>query len=576
MTNDSPTPPASASNPDPVDAQSPVPDSVAATGSEGSDTSAATLPRRDFLRVAGAGAGMLLVGGSNVVGAGERVPGIRSFPAIRPAGASPDIVVIGAGAWGSFTALNLRKMGATVTLIDAYGPGNARSTSGDETRGVRSSYGDKTGQLGELWTLWAREAIKRWVAFDDEWGREFRLNLFHTTGDLIMRTEWDNFQLRTKVWWDKNKIPYEILNPADVKKSFPVLSIDDITAVLYEPDAGVVRARRAAQTAAAVFEILGGKIVVGRGTPSKISNGKLEEMSLDTGQTLRADKFVFAVGPWLGKTFPDILAKKTRAPIGYVVYFATPVNDHRFTFPNLPSYNFPGVTGWPALPVDNRGFRVRGSERLPTPPGEVASADGGRGGEGVGSATPAGARGNTPTRPAGGDSTRAAGRGGAGGGRGGRGGGGGRQDTDLPPQHLDPDTSDRWADATRIEGSRRFVSRRFPALKDAPVAQTHSCHYESTSSGNFIIDIHPQMSNAWIVAGGNAEGFKFSPVIGEYAAQRIMGIEGNAEIAKGFRIPEKEYEPPTPATPADSTKRPTPADSTKRPPADSTKKPPSL
>jgi len=118
----------------------------------------------------------------------------------------------------------------------------------------------------------------------------------------------------------------------------------------------------------------------------------------------------------------------------------------------------------------------------------------------------------------------------------------------VPPQQQDPDTSDRWADATRVDGSRRFIAHRFPGLKDAPVAQTHACHYESTSSGNFIIDIHPQMSNTWIVAGGNAEGFKFSPVIGEYAAKRVMGIEGDPAIAKGFRIPEKDYEVP-PVTP---------------------------
>jgi len=42
--------------------------------------------------------------------------------------------------------------------------------------------------------------------------------------------------------------------------------------------------------------------------------------------TLRADKFVFAVGPWLGKTFPDILAKKTRVPIGSTW--------HRWTLPS--------------------------------------------------------------------------------------------------------------------------------------------------------------------------------------------------------------------------------------------------
>src|SRR5205823_11566890 len=109
-----------------------------------------------------------------------------------------DVIVVGAGAFGGWTAYYLMRFGASVKLVDAYGPGNSRSTSGDETRGGRSSYGDKTGGLGELWMLWAREAMKRWITFDDEWGRELRLNLFHTTGDLIMRTEWDNFQLRTK------------------------------------------------------------------------------------------------------------------------------------------------------------------------------------------------------------------------------------------------------------------------------------------------------------------------------------------------------------------------------------------
>ncbi len=378
--------------------------------------------------MAGAGAGVLLVGGTSAAAAATSKPlaGFGAGTAVWPAGASPDIVVVGAGGWGSFTAMNLQRMGAKVTLVDAYGPGNARSTSGDETRGVRSSYGDRTGIQGEQWMLWARDAMKRWTAFDDEWGKEFRLNLFHVTGDLILRTEWDNFQLRCKVLWDKNKIPYQVLNPDDVRKAFPVISMDDITAVLYEPDAGVVRARRAAQAAAAVFEKFGGKIVIGRATPSKISNGKLDSVALDTGSSLRADTFVWAVGPWMGKTFPELLAKKTRVPIGYVCYFATPVNDQRFTFPNMPSYNFPGVTGWPALPVDNRGFRVRGAERAPTPPGEpvagaAGAAVGGAAGASVGGASVGGA-----ASGAGANGAAGGGRGGGRGGRGGGGGGGGR------------------------------------------------------------------------------------------------------------------------------------------------------
>jgi glycine/D-amino acid oxidase-like deaminating enzyme len=492
------------------------------------DVDAPGLPRRDFLKVAGAGAGAMIVGGSTLVQP-RGLPGFASLesPAVHTA-ATSDIVVVGAGGWGSFTALNLRKQGFNVTMVDAYGPGNARSTSGDETRGVRSSYGDRTGEQGEVWTLWAREAMKKWVAFDDEWGKHLRLNVYHTTGDLIMRTEWDNFQLRTKVWWDKNKIPYNILTRDDVKKAFPVMNVDDITAILYEPDAGVVRARRATQAAAAAFEVLGGKIVIGRASPGQVVGGQLKELKLDTGATLRADTFVYCVGPWLGKTFPEIFAKKTRVPIGYVVYFATPVGDHRFTYPNLPSYNFPGVTGWAALPVDNRGFRVRGSERAPTPPPTAADS------------AAATARGVPPTFGMANDTTANRGGGGRGGGR------GGQQQPEVPATQQDPDTSDRWADMSRIDGSRRFVAHRFPILATAPVAQTHACHYESTSSNNFIIDKHPGMSNVWIAAGGNAEGFKQCPVIGEYVTQRVMGIEGDPNVAKSFRIPEKDYDPPAP------------------------------
>jgi glycine/D-amino acid oxidase-like deaminating enzyme len=207
--------------------------------------------------------------------------------------------------------------------------------------------------------------------------------------------------------------------------------------------------------------------------------------------------------------FPDVLANRTRTPLGYVCYFGTPLNDERFTFPNLPSWNFPGVTGWPALPVDNRGFRVRGSARPKTVPG----------------APPA------PPRPR----------------------------VETPPPQLDPDLSDRWADASKLEGPRRLLEQRFPLLKNAPIVQTHSCHYELTASQDFIVDRHPRMANVWLAGGGNAEGFKFGPVVGEYIAQRVLGDEGDPAIAKRFKIPAKEYDPtpPTPPvanTPAKATK----------------------
>ena len=105
---------------------------------------------------------------------------------------------------------------------------------GDETRGVRSSYGDK-GIWAELWMNWANQAIDRWIRFDAEWGREMKVRLFFNTGDMIFRAEPDPFTNRTQELWKKLRIPFEILKAEDVAREYPVLALKDITVVLHEP-----------------------------------------------------------------------------------------------------------------------------------------------------------------------------------------------------------------------------------------------------------------------------------------------------------------------------------------------------
>ena len=124
------------------------------------------LDRRDFLKIAGVGAGALLTGCATA-------PGF-----LRSGRSSSNVVVIGAGAFGGWTALHLQRMGARVTLVDMLGPGNSRSTSGDETRGVRSSYGDRPH--GELWMQWARLAMTRWK----EWDAQYAKPLWNSWGQF--------------------------------------------------------------------------------------------------------------------------------------------------------------------------------------------------------------------------------------------------------------------------------------------------------------------------------------------------------------------------------------------------------
>ena len=163
--------------------------------------------------------------------------------------------------------------------------------------------------------------------------------------------------------------------------------------------------------------------------------------------------------------------------MGHVFYFGTPPGDNRFNYPNLPSYNFRGVTGWPALPGDHRGFRVRASGRAPE----------------------------------------------------------------------DPDLSSRWVAPEHHERPREILRTRFPALADAPVMETRACHYESSITRNFIIDRHPDLDNVWIAGGGSAEAFKQGPVLGEYIAKRVMGMDDQPELAGGFRLSDEQFDPPDPS-----------------------------
>ena len=89
-------------------------------------------------------------------------------------------------------------------------------------------------------------------------------------------------------------------------------------------------------------------------------------------------------------------------------------------------------------------------------------------------------------------------------------------------EQVDPDTQSRMVSAGMTEKVRTYVARRFPALREAPIVETRVCQYENTSSGDFLIDRHPEMENVWFVGGGSGHGFKHGPAVGEYLAGQLL------------------------------------------------------
>jgi glycine/D-amino acid oxidase-like deaminating enzyme len=87
------------------------------------------------------------------------------------------IIVVGAGAFGGWCALSLLRKKFDVTLVDAWGPGNSRSSSGDETRVIRSTYGNN-----EVYFDLNVRSLSLWKEFERQIGKK----LFFNSGVLWM------------------------------------------------------------------------------------------------------------------------------------------------------------------------------------------------------------------------------------------------------------------------------------------------------------------------------------------------------------------------------------------------------
>src|SRR5438067_1556577 len=75
------------------------------------------------------------------------------------------VIVVGAGAFGGWTALELLRKGAKVVLVEAWGPGNSRASSGGETRIIRATYGPS-----RIYTQMAAQALRLWQENEQRWG----------------------------------------------------------------------------------------------------------------------------------------------------------------------------------------------------------------------------------------------------------------------------------------------------------------------------------------------------------------------------------------------------------------------
>lgn len=277
--------------------------------------------------------------------------GVSSVPVRARASGSWDVVVIGAGVFGAWIAWNLQRRGQKVLLVDAWGVAHSRSSSGGETRLIRTEYAGNA-----LYTGWAWESLAEWHALS----KRHDSPIFQEVGALYIYPK-DTAKIDESIAIQRALgIPIEKLTVADMAKRWPQIGFDGIAVGILQPTMGALMARRSVQTLVAEFVKAGGSFRPFAVLPPKSERASLERVTGTGDETLRADKFIFACGPWLPKLFPDVVGGRIVPTRQEVFYFAPEAGDTRFAPPSLPAwvdasdpdlhYGFPDI--------EYRGFKI--------------------------------------------------------------------------------------------------------------------------------------------------------------------------------------------------------------------------
>lgn len=297
----------------------------------------------------------------------------------RPAGGAPagvatreHVVVVGAGAFGGWTALALLRAGMRVTLVEAWGAGNSRASSGGETRVIRAVYGG-----APIYSAMASRALVLWRESEQQWKRQ----VLFRTGALWMCAGDDGYVRKSIEPMRAAGLSVEQLSLDAAARRYPQFGLRDVRSVYFEREAGFIAARVACELVRETFVREGGVYVQALARPGATTGSRLAGITMSNSRTLSADRFVFACGPWMGKLFPDVIGRRIVATRQEVFFFGTPAGDTRYDAGALPSWVHLGeriVYGVPAH--ERRGLKIAddsaGDEVDPTTMDRVPSAAG--------------------------------------------------------------------------------------------------------------------------------------------------------------------------------------------------------
>lgn len=285
-----------------------------------------------------------------------------------------DVLVVGAGVFGIWSAYKLHLAGKRVAVIDSVGPAHSRASSGGESRATRFGYGGEA-----IYSEWAWRSLSEWQVLSERTG----LPIFHQMGVVGVHPESDESYEASARILREQEIPYRFLSAKDLRAQYPVMRVSDGEAGLLEPLGGALMSRRAVQSLASSLSAAGVTFLSGTVLPirqEQANGGALAAAMIAGGTRIEAEQFVMACGPWLDRVCPEAMAGRLFVTRQEVFYFAVDAGSTGKlpVWADLPFYGFPSLEG--------RGFKVANDthgpvidpeteDRRPTEEGERTARD---------------------------------------------------------------------------------------------------------------------------------------------------------------------------------------------------------
>jgi glycine/D-amino acid oxidase-like deaminating enzyme len=163
----------------------------------------------------------------------------------------------------------------------------------------------------------------------------------------------DGFEAHAIATLTSLAIPIDRVTPSDLADRWPVVGTADLAFAAFEPEAGVLRARRGLGEVVRAFTADGGRFELAEVRPGATEGRRLIDVVAGDGTRHAAATFVFAAGPWLPQLFPALLRELIVVTRQDVVFLGPPAGDGRYAAEWLPCwvdydrgyYGIPSVDG---------------------------------------------------------------------------------------------------------------------------------------------------------------------------------------------------------------------------------------